>query len=93
MKTAGARLTRFMYQPAEQGALSALYAATAPDVTGGSLYPPDGFLHVRGYPKRAEIAKRAQDEDVARQLWEVPEQLTGVRFTLDEPAPAAVAPV
>jgi NAD(P)-dependent dehydrogenase (short-subunit alcohol dehydrogenase family) len=84
MQTAGARLTRFMYQPAEQGALTTLYGATSPDVAGGGLYQPDGFLHLRGYPMRARLAKRALDEDVARRLWELSEQLTGVQFTLDK---------
>ena len=45
--------------------------------------PPDGFLHVRGYPTRGEIRKRALDEDVAKRLWDVSEQLTGVEFALD----------
>jgi hypothetical protein len=80
-----------MYQSAEQGALSSLYAATSPDVTGGSLYQPDGFLHLRGHPVRAKIAQRALDEDVARQLWEVSERLTGVEFPLDEQEVAARA--
>ena len=89
MQTAGARLTRFLYQPADQGALSSLYAATSPDVTGGSLYQPDGFLHLRGHPRRAEIAKRALDADVARRLWEVSEELTGFELALDETDAAA----
>ena len=34
---------RLLAQNAEQGALPALYAATAPDVDGGDYYGPDGF--------------------------------------------------
>jgi len=89
MQTAGARLSRFLYQSAEQGALSSLYAATSPDVTGGSLYYPNGFLHLRGYPIQARLAKRALDEEVGRRLWEVSEQLTDSQFTPDEHGAAA----
>ena len=89
MKTAGARLTRGLYQPAAQGALSPLYAATSPDVTSGSLYLPDGFLHVRGYPTRGEIRKRALDVDAAKRLWDVSQQLTGVEFALGAPQRAS----
>ena len=91
MQTAGARFTRFLYQPAEQGALSTLYAATSPDASSGSVYQPDGFLHLRGHPLRATIKKRALDEDVARRLWDVSEQLTGAWLTLDQHAAAAPA--
>ena len=58
-------------------------------MTGGSLYLPDGFLHVRGHPMQGKIKTRALDEDVARRLWEVSEQLTGVEFALGEQAAAA----
>lgn len=83
MQTAGARATRFMYQPPEKGVLSALYAATAPDVTGGTLYGPGGRSHLRGDPKQAKPSKRALDEEAARRLWDVSEELTGVGFTAE----------
>jgi NAD(P)-dependent dehydrogenase (short-subunit alcohol dehydrogenase family) len=83
VQTAGVRAFRFLFQPAERGALPSLYAATSPDVSGGALYGPDGFSHLRGYPTRTRIPKRALDADVARRLWDVSEELTGVAFTLE----------
>ncbi len=50
-------------QSAEMGALPSLYAATAPDVPGGSFVGPDGFLEQRGHPHIVTAAGRAYDED------------------------------
>jgi NAD(P)-dependent dehydrogenase (short-subunit alcohol dehydrogenase family) len=67
-------------QSPEQGALSMLYAATAPDVEGGEFIGPDGFNEYRGHPTRVEPVKGARDRETARRLWEVAEELTGVRY-------------
>ncbi|MDE3130296.1 MAG: SDR family NAD(P)-dependent oxidoreductase [Acidobacteriota bacterium] len=63
------------------GALPTLYAAVA-DIPGGSFAGPGGQQGMRGAPRLVGRSKRAQDEDVARRLWEVSEQLTGTRFPL-----------
>jgi hypothetical protein len=65
-----------------QGALRTLRAATDPNASGGDYYGPHGFLQMRGYPIKVDMVKQAQDDGVARQLWEVSERLTGVRFNL-----------
>jgi NAD(P)-dependent dehydrogenase (short-subunit alcohol dehydrogenase family) len=67
-------------QPMEMGALPTLFAAAAPEVRGGDYIGPDGFMEVRGYPVKVKSNKRSHDTEVARRLWEVSEQLTGVRF-------------
>jgi NAD(P)-dependent dehydrogenase (short-subunit alcohol dehydrogenase family) len=67
-------------QSVEMGALPQLYAATAPDVKGGEFYAPGGFLERAGYPKKARSGRRSYDEAVARRLWAVSEELTGVRY-------------
>ncbi|WP_127143103.1 SDR family oxidoreductase [Pelagibacterium montanilacus] len=78
------RLTRsllwFLFQPAAQGALPTLYAATSRDAKGGGYYGPDRMSEVRGYPAPARIPPQAADLAVARRLWTVSEQLTGVGF-------------
>lgn len=71
---------RLIGQPAEQGALPTLYAATMPDAKAGQYWGPDSWMESRGYPALAHIAARAHDPEVARRLWEVSEELTGVRF-------------
>ena len=71
---------RLFAQSAEMGALPLLYAATAPGVPNGAFIGPDGPGGGRGYPKIVSAAPRAYDAGAQRRLWEVSEQLTGVRF-------------
>lgn len=65
-------------QKAGQGALPQLYAAVAPEVAGGDYIGPHGGM--RGYPVRVQPTAYAQNDAVAERLWEVSEQLTGVRY-------------
>jgi NAD(P)-dependent dehydrogenase (short-subunit alcohol dehydrogenase family) len=66
-------------QSAAMGALPTLYAATA-DVPGGAYAGPDGLFEQRGHPKLVDMSGAAKDPDTARRLWEVSEELTGVRY-------------
>ncbi len=75
-------------QSAAQGALPTLYAAIAPAAVSGEYYGPSGIGEMRGAPKVASISGRARDRVAAARLWEVSEQLTGVRFDGAEAAPA-----
>ncbi|KPV52780.1 short-chain dehydrogenase [Kouleothrix aurantiaca] len=70
----------FLFQPAAQGALPALYAATSPQAKPGAYYGPDMFSETRGHPTLANVPPQARDAAVAARLWDVSEQLTGVRF-------------
>lgn len=67
-------------QSAAMGALPTLYAATSPDAHGGDYIGPDGFGGIRGYPTPQRSSARSYDPDLARRLWEVSEQLTGVHY-------------
>jgi hypothetical protein len=69
-----------MAQSAEMGALPLLHAATVPGIRGGSYVGPGGLLEQRGHPTLVKTAAPARDEAVARRLWEVSENLTGVRY-------------
>ncbi len=71
---------RLMAQSAERGALPTLYAATAPGVAGGDYYGPDGRGEFRGFPKKVEAIPDAHDPAIGKRLWEVSEELTGVRY-------------
>jgi NAD(P)-dependent dehydrogenase (short-subunit alcohol dehydrogenase family) len=75
-------VNRTYAQTAEMGALPILYAATVPDLPGGSFVGPDGLGEGRGYPKLVHGSSRAYDVEVARRLWSVSEELTGVSFNL-----------
>lgn len=70
----------FLFQPAPQGALPALFAATAPQAQGGVYYGPDGRAELSGFPAEARIPAPALDEAACRRLWEISEALTGVHF-------------
>ena len=72
---------RLLAQDVNAGALPTLYAAVA-DIPGNSFAGPQGFMEQRGAPKRVGRSAAAQDMDVARRLWDVSEELTGVRFPL-----------
>lgn len=72
----------FLFQPAAQGALPTLYAATDPGAQPGGYYGPDRLSETRGHPAPARIPPAALDRSVAARLWEVSEQMTGARFPL-----------
>jgi len=71
---------RIFAQSDEQGAWPTLYAATTPDLPGGSYVGPDGFLEQRGNPKLVGSSAAARDEDAARRLWGLSEELTDVHY-------------
>jgi NAD(P)-dependent dehydrogenase (short-subunit alcohol dehydrogenase family) len=72
---------RLLGQSEEGGALPTLYAATA-DIPANSFAGPGGFMEQRGPAKLVGRSSAARDMDVARRLWEVSEELTGVSFPL-----------
>jgi len=75
-------LNRFLAQEPLMGALPTLYAATEPSVQGAEYFGPSGFMEMNGSPKKVKSNKRSHDEDVAERLWNVSEELTGVRFQI-----------
>ena len=67
-------------QDAEHGALPQLYAATEPDVLGGSYIGPDGIGQRKGRPTIVAPRKLAHNASVADQLWGASVKLTGVDY-------------
>jgi NAD(P)-dependent dehydrogenase (short-subunit alcohol dehydrogenase family) len=78
---------RVLAQDEAGGALPTIYAAVA-DVPGDSFAGPGGFMEQRGPAKLVGRSGAAKDSDVARRLWDVSEELTGVRFPLGAGATA-----
>ncbi|MFF9626454.1 oxidoreductase [Streptomyces griseosporeus] len=72
---------RLLAQSDRAGALPTLYAAVE-DVPGASYVGPDGFAEMRGAPTLVGRTRAASDAGVARRLWSVSEELTGVDFPL-----------
>jgi NAD(P)-dependent dehydrogenase (short-subunit alcohol dehydrogenase family) len=74
------RFLPFMFQPAWQGALPTLYAATDPAARDGAYYGPDRLSGTRGYPTEEKPPQQALDTAVATRLWEMSERLTNVTY-------------
>jgi len=82
-KSAFLKVLNFLVaQPGHMGALPTLRAAIDPDVKAGDYYGPTGFGEMRGYPERVKPNKLSQDEEIAKRLWEVSEDLTGQPFSI-----------
>ena len=73
-------LNLFLAMPAKRGAEATLYAATEPDATEYPYWGPTGLIEMRGRTGRARINPKALDEGTASRLWEVSEEMTGVRY-------------
>jgi NAD(P)-dependent dehydrogenase (short-subunit alcohol dehydrogenase family) len=69
---------RILGQSVEMGTLSLLRPAVDPEAEGGEYYSTDGRFG--GYPVRAESSEASHNEEDAKKLWEVSEELTGVRY-------------
>jgi hypothetical protein len=66
-------------QSAEAGTWPTLYAATM-DIPSGTYVGPGGLFEQRGYPKPVGSTRAARDEQAAARLWDVSEELTGVKY-------------
>ena len=74
---------RFMAQDVSMGALPQIYAATGPDVESGQFWGPDGRGESKGYPTLVQPLDEARDRELARRLWDISEELTGVHIDLE----------
>jgi NAD(P)-dependent dehydrogenase (short-subunit alcohol dehydrogenase family) len=74
------RYAPFLFQPVPKGALPSLLAATASDVEPGGYYGPNGLMEGRGLADKARAQQQSLDTAVARRLWDVSEDLTGLHF-------------
>lgn len=63
------------------GALPFVRACTDPAATGGEFFGPRWL--VRGLPRSETPSRRARDEQAARRLWTLSEDLTDVRYLDD----------
>lgn len=74
-------INRVFAQTADQGALPQIYASTAQDVKGGEYYGPNDWFGMRGKRiKSIKSSTKSYDRDMARQLWNASEALTGIAY-------------
>lgn len=76
--TVAALVFNALAQPAADGALPILYAATDPGAQSGGYYGPARWNETRGGSGPARIFPHALDEKAAAGLWALSETLTGV---------------
>jgi NAD(P)-dependent dehydrogenase (short-subunit alcohol dehydrogenase family) len=67
-------------QSDDRGSWPLLYAATSPDAHGGGYYGPDGIAEIKGTPVEVKPKPHAMDAAAGKRLWEISEELTGVRY-------------
>ncbi len=82
METMMGVANRLFAQSAAMGALPTLYAATAPDLHGGEYIGPNGLGEMWGHPVKVDYSAAAHDTAAGARLWQISEQLTGVRYSL-----------
>ncbi len=82
-------LNGFFAQDIPMGTLPTLRAAIDEELFGGEYIGPDGFMEMRGYPVEVESNQLSNDEAIAERLWDVSEELTGLKFDFGEKANTA----
>lgn len=73
-------LNGFFAMKTEQGTLPTLRAAFDEKALGGDYFGPDGWQEWKGYPVKVDSSKLSQDEEIAKKLWNVSEELTNVKY-------------
>jgi NAD(P)-dependent dehydrogenase (short-subunit alcohol dehydrogenase family) len=68
-------------QGQDMGALPTLFAAISVDVNGCDYIGPAGGM--KGYPTKVKSNNKSYDESLAKRLWAVSEELTGVVYNFD----------
>jgi NAD(P)-dependent dehydrogenase (short-subunit alcohol dehydrogenase family) len=90
LMTLSQRFLPFMWQEIDEGIKPTLYAATSTEAAGGAFYGPHGLFEAAGGGvQEAKTPAHAKNEADARQLWEISELLTGVRFPLAKRTPGS----
>ena len=89
IKTSGSRMMRFIFylmtpltQSAERGAYPQLMCATEKDLDQTAFYGPTGRSNWVGPVGAHKIEPHAKDKAVAKKLWEVSENETGLKWNL-----------
>lgn len=84
---------RWLGQPAAGAALPTLRAATDPLVRGGDYFGPGGVSECHGGAVPARSSRASRDVIAQIRLWEMSEELTGVRYARDASRRAERQPV
>ncbi|MCE7743687.1 MAG: SDR family NAD(P)-dependent oxidoreductase [Candidatus Heimdallarchaeota archaeon] len=74
----------FLLQSAAKGALPTIRAAVDPKAKGGEYFGIKGLFgsELRGRPVIVKSSRKSHNIEVAKKLWEISEELTGIRFKI-----------
>jgi len=75
-----APLAGLVFNSARGGAQPTLYAALGADIQGGDYCGPGSLGEMRGPPIKVGSNRRSRDLEAAAQLWNVSQELTGVKY-------------
>ena len=75
------KINKIFAQPSSQGALPTLAACVYPDLIGASFIGPNGFMQMRGTPRLTRAKALAYDQTLAKNLWQVSQELTKVSWS------------
>ena len=75
-------INQIFAQNAFMGALPTLMAAIETSAKNGDYFGPSGWSEWRGYPKLVHSNKLSRDEALAKKLWAISEDLTGIKFPI-----------
>ncbi len=67
-------------QSVQMGTLPTLRATTEVSAKSGDYFGPTKMMEMRGYPELVKSNKRSHNIENAKKLWEISEQLTGVKY-------------
>lgn len=70
----------FISHSSANGAKPTIMASLDSDVHGGDYFGPSSRREMKGPPKKVKGRPHAYDEKVAKQLWDVSEELTGFEY-------------
>jgi hypothetical protein len=75
---------RILAQSPIMGALPSLYAGTSAQASGGDYIQPQ-FFTAWGYPKKSKSNQISHNPKIAKQLWQISEELTGITHNFNAP--------
>ncbi len=73
-------MMKMLFQSSAMGALPSLRASVDPEALGGQYYGPDGKGEKSGYPIIVDSNSASKNEEDARALWQISEELTGIKY-------------
>lgn len=79
-------LNGFLAMDISRGTLPGLRAAFEKEAKGGEFFGPDGLFELWGDPVEVKPNTLSTDEAIAKRLWDISEQLTGVKFDFNRKA-------